>query len=180
MREFFLVLTAAVLIAMGLLIWQRGGTTRTASAPPPGTPFLSVLGDAILVDAQGEQHPADTSGLAERDWLLLYVSASWCGPCQTFSPELVAFHRSEQQRRNLDVLLLSWDEPDNAVGYLRQAQMPWRMIAKGDPAENRLISAFPVDDIPALLVFDHQGALRIDGRGRDPRQVLRELAALGQ
>ena len=176
MREFLIVLAAAALMAAGLLVWQRVGAVPPA--PPADTPLLAVLGDATLVDAQGQQHTVGVSGLAERDWILLYVSASWCGPCQVFSPELIAFHQAEQQRRNLDVVLLSWDEPEEALAYLLKARMPWRMIAKGDPAEDRLAAAYPVDGIPVLLVFDRQGALRIDGRRRDPRAVLREFATL--
>jgi thiol-disulfide isomerase/thioredoxin len=179
MREALIALAVAVLGVAGWFSFRSSADRLPPAAS--GEPLFALLGDATLVDAQGQAQTVAASGLAERELILVYGSASWCPPCRAFTPKLVSFHRDHAVAQGLEVLLLSSDEtPDEAVAYLRDYRMPWLMVAKGDSAEARLYRGYPSRGIPYLLVFDREGRLRIDGRGRGPSEVLRELEASWQ
>ena len=59
---------------------------------------------SILLDNMGEEVSSDQ--LAGK-YVGLYFSASWCGPCLSFTPELIRFR--EQHADNFEVVLVGGD-----------------------------------------------------------------------
>ena len=42
--------------------------------------------------------------LAEKKYTLFYYSASWCGPCRSFTPKLVRFYNRKKKANNFEII----------------------------------------------------------------------------
>ena len=98
---------------------SMGGVT---SAPSYSNPFVNKF-KSSLVMANGSN---SDGGIASKKFTLLYFSASWCPPCQKFTPSLVS---SNSIFNNLDcgIVLISGDKNDSQMfNYMKSKKMPWR------------------------------------------------------
>lgn len=108
------------------------------------------LGDRFL-KADGDLTAADLEGKV----VALYFSASWCGPCQQFSPILARAYKALQAAGTaFEVVFVSSDKDEKSFNEYR-AKMPWAAL----PFENRtgkadLSQRFGIEGIPALVVLD--------------------------
>lgn len=148
------------------------GVAETASSGPEGK-----LADALggkLVDEDG--NPAEIAGNPE--YYLFYYSASWCGPCKAFTPELVRFSRRVDQYENLQIVLNPSDRSHaETVAYLKDFRMPWPAIryeekAKGIPA----VPPNPTGYIPAMVLTDRDGKVLLANGDGLPRDAFLEKA----
>lgn len=89
----------------------------------------------------------------------LYFSASWCGPCQRFTPCLVEVYKELLPRGDFEVIFLSADEDDKSFdGYF--SKMPWLAIPFSDSGtRERLDELFSVRGIPNLVILDENGKI---------------------
>jgi len=129
-----------------------------------------------LVDANDGS--LDSTALHEANYVVLFFSAQWCGPCRTFTPELVQFHRRHSQRGKVAVIYVSSDCSENQMmRYLRDSNMPWHAVPYDRVEASGLKQRFNVRGIPRLVVLDREGETVLESGGRrNPSQVLRELA----
>lgn len=134
-----------------------------------------------LVSLEGKTlAPFDSSKLAGTKYLAVYYSASWCGPCRRFTPELVRFYK--QQKTNhpeLEVLFVSLDHSrEDMLGYMKEDRMAWPALEFG----KSLSFAKPGPGIPCLVVVDETGAVLSDSYEgttyRGPQEVLKDLRRL--
>jgi thiol-disulfide isomerase/thioredoxin len=89
---------------------------------------LEVAGDAAIKEIV--KNPTDKLRLVN-------VWATWCGPCVTEFPDLVALHRTYRGRK-VEVVTISADQPDKkdaALEFLKKEQASSRnvLFEKGDP-----------------------------------------------
>ncbi|KAK6133621.1 hypothetical protein DH2020_032651 [Rehmannia glutinosa] len=89
----------------------------------------------------------------------LYFSASWCGPCQRFTPDLVEVYNELQQVNKFEIVFVSGDE-DNESFDAYFSKMPWLAVPFSD-SETReaLDELFSVSGIPHLVILDENGKL---------------------
>ncbi|CAI9785164.1 unnamed protein product [Fraxinus pennsylvanica] len=105
----------------------------------------------------------------------LYFSASWCGPCQSFTPKLVEVYKELLSDGKFEVVFVSADR-DNESFQKYFSKMPWLAIPFSD-SETRdgLDKLFDVCGIPHLVILDENGKeLTKEGVG-----IIREHEAEG-
>ncbi|KAJ4961250.1 hypothetical protein NE237_021160 [Protea cynaroides] len=116
--------------------------------------LLSSAGRDFLVRNNGEQVKVDN--LSGKN-IGLYFSASWCGPCRRFTPNLVDVYNELSLQGNFEIIFVSADEDEDSFnGYF--SKMPWLAIPFSD-SETRdgLDELFKVRGIPCLVMLDGNG-----------------------
>ncbi|XP_050119098.1 probable nucleoredoxin 1 [Malus sylvestris] len=147
-------------------------------------------GEANAADAANAK-PHDVVSLlssAERDYLVrnngdqikveslkgkklgLYFSASWCSPCQQFTPALVEAYNEISPNGDFEIIFISADEDDESFnGYF--SKMPWLAIPFSDSdARDSVDGLFKVRGIPHLVILGEDGKVLSD----DGVEILQE------
>jgi len=138
---------------------------------------LEELIGTELVDAKGDK--VETSSLAGKV-IGLYFSASWCGPCKMFTPELVKFRDRNDEK--FEVVFVSSDRSaEDQQEYMKSYDMEWPAIPYDSPLRQELGTKYEVRGIPSLVIVDDQGNLitkdgrdEMSGSDSDARKALRE------
>lgn len=134
----------------------------------------SLIGSTLLKDVKGKDSPvpfqealkSNTSGI-----VALYFSASWCPPCQRFTPILIDFYNTAKAAKSgFEIVFVSSDRSsDEFDAYF--AKMPWLSIAQieGSAAiKTKLAETLGVTGIPAMAVLDAKtGEIISGGEARD-------------
>ncbi len=145
---------------------------------------LASLADIVgpeLVDADGDV--VATSSL-EAKVIGLYFSASWCGPCRAFTPELVKMRDDNDD--DFEVILVGADRSAAAQQkYMDEYDMEWPAIPFSSPLREKLGRKYGVTGIPALIILDRQGNLitkkgRAEAAGDFDKALKRWMKAAGQ
>ncbi len=137
---------------------------------------LASLQDLIgteLVNAKGEA--VDVASL-DGKIIGLYFSASWCGPCRAFTPELVKLR--DRNDEDFEVVFVSSDRSaEDQASYMKDYDMEWPAIPFDSGKRGELSSKFGISGIPSLIIVDSNGNLITkNGRGdaaENPRKALR-------
>ena len=145
----------------------------------PLTSFASLeeLIGTELVDAKGNK--VETSSLAGKV-IGLYFSASWCGPCKMFTPELVKLRDRNDDK--FEVVFVSSDRSaEDQEEYMKDYDMEWPAIPSDSPLRGELGAKYEIRGIPSLVIVDDQGNLitkdgrsEMSGSDSDARKALRE------
>jgi nucleoredoxin len=167
--------TLVVLDAAGALVTTKG--REGVSEDPKGFPWKPLLApdagvhDALaliptLTKAGGDMPTASLRGKP----LLLYFSASWCGPCRGFTPRLKACYDAMRARgQDVECVFVSGDEDaESAAEYFEH--MSWAMLPfaheKFKGVKSFLEDKYEVEGIPHLVLFGADGAvLKKNARG---------------
>jgi len=114
-----------------------------------------LLGPTLLTDAKGAKE--DTAkALKDKDIVALYFSASWCPPCQSFTPIFVDFYKTVAESEKFEVVYVA---SDKTVQEFEQyySKMPWLAIPGDNDStvfKNNLAQTFKVTGIPTLIILD--------------------------
>ena len=109
---------------------------------------------------QSKEGPKDTTEcLVDAEYVMIYVSAHWCGPCRAMTPRIASAYR--QQTGNVRVVFLSLDKSQGQFAEYFQT-MPWYAVQYDEDRHeitNKLsdIIQSPIQSIPSLIVFDKAG-----------------------
>ncbi len=120
------------------------------------TPVAESLGNS-LVDRKGKE--ISISEIKEKDYILLYFSASWCPPCRKFTPELVEFYDDHHEAYNFEVILVPNDQSeDDAIDYMRDYGMDFPSIPFTDyGARQKIQKMYGARGIPHLVLLNKDG-----------------------
>ena len=137
-----------------------GGTFSTASAVfiPQGLSqgikqLFSTLDGGTLLRKPDDPIPLEDA-LGGREFVLLYASAHWCGPCRQFTPMLANWYKSLGTHRNIEVVFLSNDHDEKSFKSY-YGTMPWLAVDYEDEYNrDQLMGFLSVTGIPRLAVLD--------------------------
>jgi nucleoredoxin len=140
----------------------------------------TTLTDTVI-DHNGQA--VDTGYVLNTDFTLLYFSAHWCGPCRSFTPQLVKFYNEKQGGYLFQVLFISSDNSDLEMkNYMKEDHMPWPAVIYHSEARKMLKLQYGGSGIPQLVLLDKNGNLLADSfKGKKylgPQHVLNELDTL--
>jgi cytochrome c biogenesis protein CcmG, thiol:disulfide interchange protein DsbE len=137
------------LIAFVAVLASRS-TEQGTTAPSPllGQPAPPITGVDVM-------NGHDVSLASERGhYVVVAFFASWCGPCVTETPQLVAFLYSERAIHASVLGVIYNDSVGNAVSFLRSYGARWPAVAD---AKGAIAAEYGVDDPPEAFVVSPTG-----------------------
>jgi nucleoredoxin len=146
---------------------QYTGNPLAGNAVPAGLTPLAAMLDQKLVDATGQ--PLPTPGPAIK-YYAIYYGASWCPPCNAFTPTLVGwYHSFKSDHHDFELIFVSEDRSESAMrGDMTEMHMPWPAVRYDElPRTNGTfrgpdIQKFANDGIPDLVLVDASGRVLAD------------------
>lgn len=164
-----LALCVPGLLAFGICLPSQRLPARAFSR---GEKMQALLGPTLRSKSRGGSVPT-AAALRDARFVLVYCSASWCGPCRAFTPTLARFFSAAAARLHAAVVLISCDRDEAAFASYWKS-MPWDYaLSPEDDAGQALMQRFGVRGIPSLLVFSAAAgtlvtAAGVEGLSRDP------------
>lgn len=150
--------------------------TVPAKSVPAQTakPQWNVLFPNGLTKAGQRAGAATLKNLSRLDgkFVFIYYSASWCGPCRRFTPQLVDFYKKNSDIA--EVVLIGGDLTEDAmIAYCKSERMKWLAVPFGNkeistPEEAGLVGLkLILSGLPTLYVFAPDGKYftRLSGAG---------------
>ncbi|MCU0776748.1 MAG: thioredoxin domain-containing protein [Akkermansiaceae bacterium] len=101
-----------------------------------------------------------------KKYYVFYYTASWCGPCQQFTPSLVEFYEKNKNDNFELVLITSDKEEESMEEYAVSKKMPWPQLKLKKAQDFKDKFQHGVRGIPAVIVCDLEGKI-ITANGRD-------------
>lgn len=89
----------------------------------------------------------------------LYFSASWCPPCQQFTPILKTFYEELQANElPFEVVFVSSDKTEEDLdSYMKESHGDWLAVPFGNEITRELKQRYHITLIPKLVVVDDEG-----------------------
>jgi thiol-disulfide isomerase/thioredoxin len=117
--------------------------------------ILSQVG--LIPDTLLNKDGSKTSAqILQGKYVGLYFSASWCGPCRSFTPELIRFRN--QNAEQFEVVLVGGDgTARDQAKYVKKYDMPWLSMINQSDAARRASETLGVKYIPYLVILDPSG-----------------------
>ena len=115
----------------------------------------------VLVDSSGKRI---TPKLKGKKYFIFYYSASWCPPCQKFTPDLVRFYNSNKALRSkYEIILVSSDRSEREqLNYMRQKRMNFPAVKFSKIAISGVNEFMSGSGIPHLSMVDAKGNVLVD------------------
>ena len=115
-------------------------------------------GASGYVNAAGA--PVELASLKRPNAVGLYFSASWCGPCRHFTPQLKAWYATTASSTSgssapppCEIVFISSDRDESSFKNYH-AEMPWPALVFSDRAtKNALSELFEIEGIPTVRLF---------------------------
>lgn len=138
--------------------------------------------DGALVRLQGSRlRDYRDPEFQEKRLFAFYYSASWCGPCRRFTPDLVDFYnRIQRQHPEFEIVFVSSDRDVRAMeGYMREDRMKWPAIRFDERRDIDIVNKGQGSGIPNLVFMDGSGEIisrsYVNGKYVGPRRVLNDI-----
>ncbi len=169
--------------------------TKDAPPPPPVAAApekpkqepLTGIAEAysnrlLIMGDDGEPHGFDSTKLAGVKYWAFYYSASWCGPCREFTPDLVNFYRDFKPKHpDFELIFVNLDRSDgDMMSYMKGDAMPWPAVWFADVDNPDLNpKKYCGSGIPCLVLVDNDGNVLSDtfrnGQYTDPHEVITDI-----
>lgn len=165
--------------AQRLAEWQP----EAAEAATEASVYAEIL-DGNLESLQGRSLKRLKEFTPPTEYYLFYHTASWCGPCQRFTPSLVEFYEKHKPGdARFEIILLSSDRSDDAMEeYAKDKKMTWPHLKLSKVEDFEEDFPHPGGGIPNLVPTDTQGKLLktsyVDGKYVGPNVVMHHLGTL--
>lgn len=154
---------------------QSNGSDDESNAQDFGhEQLIQAIGPAMFL---GNGQAVQTSHLAKAEYVVLYFSASWCGPCKAYTPQLIEFYQQHGGGDRFEVVLVSSDRSAQQMGaYLRESGMPWPTIPYDRIEPSGIEQTFGCGAIPHVVILDGDAEVVLSTHS-DRRDILLEKFA---
>jgi thiol-disulfide isomerase/thioredoxin len=126
--------------------------------PTEGSVFDQSLNGNLLKLKDGRLQPF--LGLKRpTTYYVFYYTASWCGPCQAYTPFLVSFYNQYKNDSFEIVLITSDDSTRDMEAYAKAKQMPWPILKLQSAKAFKKTFAHGVAGIPSLITCGLDGEI---------------------
>lgn len=121
----------------------------------PMSALIEIIGETLMSKEGG----IAIETLAGVKIFLLYFSATYCGPCQNFTPILEEFYEMmNEDRKDIEIIFVSHDRTEEEMmEYYKK--MPWLYIPFSDEKTTTLRSRYEIKGIPVLMALKPTGEL---------------------
>lgn len=141
--------------------WKPSEVTEEMSPSVGAVSVFDKILDGNLEKLDGKSLKRYALENKPTKYYLFYYTASWCPPCQKFTPSLVKFydeHRSSSDEFEL-VLITSDSDEDAMEGYARDKAMNWPHLKLSKVKKFKDDFPHPGGGIPNLVLTDLEGNL---------------------
>jgi nucleoredoxin len=150
--------------AKRLAEWKPAAAEPEVAAGEPSV-FDEVL-DGNLVILDGKKFKKHELAAKPTKYYVFYYTASWCPPCQAFTPSLVNFY-NKNKNENFELVLITSDgEESDMEGYAKDKKMPWPQLKHSKAKSFKSKFDHGVRGIPAVIVCDLEGKI-VSSNGRN-------------
>ncbi len=117
-------------------------------------------------------------------YYLFYYTASWCPPCQKFTPSLVKFYDEARPKHpEFEIVLITSDQDDRAMNaYAEEKGMNWPHLKRTKVERFKKEFPHPGGGIPNLVLTDLDGKILktsyVNGEYDGPTSVMQHLEGL--
>ncbi len=117
--------------------------------------------DGNLVKLEGKSLDSYEMEKKPTKYYLFYYTASWCGPCQTFTPSLVKFYDTHKPESDeFEIILITSDSDQKAMEkYAIGKKMNWPHLKFSKVRSFKKKFKHPGSGIPNLVLTDLNGKL---------------------
>lgn len=159
--------------AKRLADWKPAVTGEADAPAVVGKPskFDEILdGNLVILDGKSlKRHSLETK---PTKYYIFYYTASWCGPCQQYSPTLVEFY-NKNKNANFEIVLITSDSDEGAMeSYAKDKKMPWPQLKMSRVEKFGKQFNHQVSGIPSVITCD------LDGNIVSRSESIKELAKL--
>ena len=148
---------------MVLFVSNFGANASENNSSKNITMDLFMPTDKVLLDMKGKQVSHD---VLKNKYVGFYFSASWCGPCKTFTSKLIKFRN--ENANEFEVIFISLDgsltEKEN---YIKSSGMNWYTIDVPRKVALGWVKSYTRGKIPSLVVFAPSGECVTNRAGID-------------
>jgi nucleoredoxin len=137
-----------------------------APAPTAAASVFDEILDGNLVKLDGKSLKSFKDLQKPAKYYVFYYTASWCGPCQQFTPSLVEFYEKNKNDNFELVLITSDSDEDGMESYAVSKKMPWPQLKLKKAGDFKKKFDHGVKGIPAVIVCDLEGKI-VTANGRD-------------
>ncbi|MGB6223123.1 thioredoxin-like domain-containing protein [Haloferula sp.] len=135
--------------------WKSPEEIAAAEAAPPSV-FDEIL-DGNLVRLEGKSLKKLKDATKPEKFYVFYYTASWCGPCQKYTPSLVEFY-NKHKNDNFEIVLITSDSNEASMEeYAKSKEMPWPQLKMKEVEDFKKEFKHGVTGIPSVIVCKLDG-----------------------
>jgi nucleoredoxin len=162
-------------LTLGMLCLGLLSTSVFAEAIAP-----SLKGDLVALNGK-RVGKFDDAPLTNTKYFAVYFSASWCGPCRAFTPDLVKWYNENKPKHpEFELVFVSSDQDENSMeAYMAGDKMPWPALKYSKVRSNKSLRQHAGKGIPCLVFLDADGKVLSNSYEGEkyvgPRKVLKDI-----
>ena len=140
----------------------------------------AVQGDLVVSEGK-KLKPYDDAQLAPVKYYGIYYSASWCGPCRAFTPDLVSWYKKTKRKYpHFELIFVSSDRSaEDMAAYMKEDKMDWPALDFSKKGSTPELTKYSGAGIPCLVLVDADGkVLSHSYEGQNyvgPQKVLKDI-----